>query len=80
MAPQIPAGIFLHLEQAGRARYVTRDGRFYVENTWSISRNREPNWQLTDRKTDRCYRFFVLSELGKKIDELCNGSLAEGRR
>ena len=80
MPPHIPAMQTIHLKQAGNTRYITLDGRFSVENTWSVARNREPNWQLVDRKTDRCYRFFILSELGQKIDELLVQSTPEEQR
>jgi hypothetical protein len=70
MPPRIAAIQTVQLKQTGASRYISLDGRFSVENTWSVARNREPNWHLVDRKTDRRYRFFVLSELGQKINEL----------
>lgn len=80
MPLRIPAKRTIHLQPSEGTRYITQDGRFSVENTWSIARNREPNWQLVDRKTDQCYRFFVLSELGMKIDELLLRSIPEDNR
>ncbi len=70
MPPQISSQQDIHLIPAGNAGYTTLDGRFHVENTWSPASNREPNWLLVDQHTGRNYRFFVLCELGNKVDEL----------
>lgn len=53
--------------------------RFQVENTWCVESSRQPNWVLSDLKTGKVYRYFLLIQVEEQIEKL-SGCLVTGAR
>ena len=70
MERQLPGPYWICTRTIGKLCYRSIDGRFEVNNTWSVDKLRDPHWLLMDLVTGHSYRFFVRLQMEKHIEAL----------